>query len=94
MPIHNSHQDFLLRSHQRQPEWADRNTKCLVVELMAVTTPAPRIGKTIGVRPRPANSEKRPVNAAWHATSEIAANGPARKKAKRKGMTGLINRAG
>lgn len=67
---------------------------------MAVVTPAPRIGKTTGVRPRPADSEKRPVNARFHVASEIAAGdvskpsrkAPKRKAARRKMPLGLINR--
>lgn len=63
---------------------------------MAVTTPAPRIGKTTGTRPRPANSEKRGVNAKWHMASEIAAGDlvMAKKvapKRKAKKAAGLIN---
>ncbi len=62
-------------------------------------TPAPRIGKTAGARPRPADSEKRPVNGRWHTASEIAAGDmvmaakatPKRKAAKRRPM-GIINR--
>lgn len=61
------------------------------------TAPPARIGKTTGVRPRPANSEKLARNAAVHVASEMAAGdmaAPPRKvlKRKRKLLGGLINR--
>jgi len=62
------------------------------------TAPPPRIGKTTGVRPRPANSEKLPRGARFHMASEIAAGdmvmakkvAPKRKRGKK--SSGLINR--
>lgn len=65
---------------------------------MAVTTPAPRIGKTTGARPRPGNSEKLPRGARFHMASEIAAGDMvmAKKvapKRKAKKAAGLINNA-
>jgi hypothetical protein len=67
---------------------------------MAIVTPTPRIGKTTGaIRPRPADSEKLPRNAAFY----MAADAPlpvakARKKVRGKArgfgkQPGLINRA-
>lgn len=61
--------------------------------------PPARIGKTTGVRPRPADSEKLPRGAKFHIASEIASGdmvvakkaAPKRKVAKRK-ASGLINR--
>lgn len=65
---------------------------------MAVVTPAPRIGKTTGIRPRPADSEKLPRGAAFHVKSEVALGDvakPSKRKTKRKIASkksrGLIN---
>lgn len=61
---------------------------------MAVVTPPARIGKTTGVRPRPANSEKLARGAAFHVASEAEAGNVSKRKAKRgKKARGLINRA-
>lgn len=60
---------------------------------MAIVTPAPRIGKTTGSRPRPANSEKLPRGARFHMVSEVAAGDVVapKRKMKRKARAGLIN---
>lgn len=68
---------------------------------MAVVTPAPRIGKTTGMRPRPADSEKLPRGAAFHVRSEMAMGdtdkpAPMKRKVVRKRRAkkpqGIINR--
>ena len=45
---------------------------------MPASAPPPRIGKTTGTRPRPADSEKLPPNARWHVASELASADPTR----------------
>jgi hypothetical protein len=54
---------------------------------MPMTAPPPRIGKTTGKRPRPADSEKIAKNARFHVASEVAATASSLKK-----PMGLINR--